>query len=240
MRTQSTNSRQSAKSSLLHIAISGLLVFCCCIEYVSTACSVATSSSTSKQASDLSSRSVQQSALQLARRAITEFLQTGKKIKAPNNLPVALRRRAAVFVTVEKRGQVTPRGCRGTLTPTYSSLADEIINNSIAAATRDNSEPPLRRDELEQCLISLTVVRRIETLQSIAQHDAENNGLIVQRGKRVGIVLPYEGRDAATQLLWAKRKAGLTDNATVQMREMYAVRFRESVSQTRNAAARRN
>jgi len=172
---------------------------------------------------------MQQTMLDLARRAMTQYLQRGTTLRTPTNLPPALRRRAAVLVTVEKRGQITPRGCRGTLQPSTASLADEIIRNSIAACARDRRVLPLRLTELPQCLISLTVVLRVEPLQSITGHDADNNGLIAQNGTRIGIVLPYEGRDAALQLKWAKRKAGLPDNAFVQLSELIAVRFRDSV-----------
>jgi len=179
---------------------------------------------------ELEDKAVQQSALNLARATMVEFLATRKTPAVPDlaSLPPALRRRAGVFVTVEKRGQITPRGCRGTLEPASDSLASEIVRNAVAACIRDRSEPPLRAAEIKQCLISLTVVRRTEPLQSIAQHDAENNGLIAESAGRIGIVLPYEGRDATTQLLWAKRKAGVADDAAVQLRELFAVRFRET------------
>jgi AMMECR1 domain-containing protein len=166
--------------------------------------------------------------LSLARRALTQYLQKGTTLRAPANLPPVLRRRAAVFVTVENRWKIAPRGCRGTLQPSTPTLADEIIRNSIAACSRDRRVPPLRLAELPQSLISLTVVLRVGPLQSIIEHDADNNGLIAQSGGHIGIVLPYEGRDAALQLKWAKRKAGLPDSAPVQLSELIAVRFREN------------
>ncbi|HVF09921.1 MAG TPA: AMMECR1 domain-containing protein [Abditibacteriaceae bacterium] len=172
---------------------------------------------------------VQQTMLSLARRAMTQYLQHGTMLRAPAHLPPILRRRAAVFVTVENRWKIAPRGCRGTLQPSTPTLADEIIRNSIAACSRDRRVAPLRLAELPQCLISLTVVLRVQPLSSIAGHDPDNNGLIAQSGSRIGIVLPYEGRDAAVQLKWAKRKAGLADDAPAQLSELIAVRFREKV-----------
>lgn len=182
-------------------------------------------------AQQLRASQVQKSALKLSRRAVTQFLQNGSTLRlSPEilaTLPPALRHRAGVFVTIEKRGQITPRGCRGTLQPITSNLAEEIVRNSIAACLRDAHQPKLRRDELPQTLISLTIVVKVQPISSIARHDAANNGLIAQSGSSIGVVLPYEGHDAPTQLIWAKRKAGLPPNAAAQLSELFAVRFRE-------------
>jgi len=191
-------------------------------------CGVTGAAEKNDDAAQWRSTKVQKAALQLARQSVSYFLKTGKTLAIPGKLPAPLLKRGAVFITIEKRGRIAPRGCRGTLQATYKNVADEIIHNAVAAASRDISEPPLRRDELGQCLISITVIQRIFAIQSIAQHDAENNGLIAQSGARIGIVLPFEGHDARTQLIWAKRKAGLKDDAAVQLKEMFAVRFRES------------
>jgi AMMECR1 domain-containing protein len=179
-------------------------------------------------AAQLQTPPVQKAALGLARRAMQTFLSSGQTIPVPHDVPPALKRRGAVFVTVEKRGQITPRGCRGTLQPISRTLGEEIVRNAIAACSRDRRVAPLRANELPQCLISLTVVLRVQPLASLAGHDAENNGLIARSGSRIGIVLPYEGRDAVTQEKWAKQKAGLSAGASAQLLELVAVRFREA------------
>ncbi len=179
-------------------------------------------------ATQLQNPTVQNLALQLSRRAMRTFLKTGQTISAPTDLPLALKRRAGVFVTVEKRGQITPRGCRGTLQPISRTLGEEIIRNSIAACSRDKRVAPLKFAELPNCLVSLTVVLRVAPIASIAQHDAQNNGLIARSGAKIGIVLPFEGRDAETQEKWAKLKAGLSENSPAPLLELFAVRFREN------------
>ena len=178
-------------------------------------------------AAQLQTPTVQKSALQLARRALETFLRTGKTISAPTDLPPVLKKRAGVFVTIEKKGQITPRGCRGTLQPISRTLAEEIIRNTIAAASRDKRVKPLEKEELPNCLISLTVVLSANPISSIAEHNAQNNGLIAKSGSKIGIVLPFEGRDAKTQEKWAKQKAGLNENTKAQLLELKAVRFRE-------------
>lgn len=181
-------------------------------------------------AAQLESAPVQKAALSLARHAMQTYLTSGKTCAPPADLPPALTRRGAVFVTVEKRGQIAPRGCRGTLQPVSRTLAEEIIRNAVAACSRDRRVPPLRAAELPRCLISLTVVLRVQPIASLAAHDAQNNGLIARSGSKVGIVLPFEGHDAAIQEKWAKRKAGLNENAPAQLLELVAVRFREPAS----------
>lgn len=176
----------------------------------------------------LESRPVQTAALALARHTMQSFLKTGQVPKVPAGLPPALKRRGAVFVTVEKRGQVTPRGCRGTLQPISSTLAEEIIRNTVAACSRDKRVAPLRFSEMPQCLVSLTVVLKVQPLSSLSAHDPQNNGLVARSGSKVGIVLPYEGRESITQAKWAKRKAGLNENSAAELLELVAVRFREA------------
>ena len=174
---------------------------------------------------------VQNAALQLARTALSHFFRTGKVLPTPADLPDALKKRGAVIVTLEKKNRVAPRGCRGTLQPRYKNLGEEIIHNSIAAATRDAREKPLQQNELKVCRISLTIILEMRPIQNLSQHDVENCGLIAQRGERIGLVLPYEGKDAQTQWKWARAKAGLKENEKAQMLEVEAVRFQEPISE---------
>ena len=170
---------------------------------------------------------VQSAALQLARTSLQHFFDTGKVLPTPNALPDVLQKRGAVIVTIEKKNRIAPRGCRGTLQPRAKTLGEEIIHNSIAAATRDAREKPLLRSELKECRISLTIILEMRPIQNLSQHDVENCGLIAQRGERIGLVLPYEGKDSQTQWKWARAKAGLKENEKAQMLEVVAVRFRE-------------
>lgn len=170
---------------------------------------------------------VRATALALARRALEAHF-AGRTLPPPlADLPAALKHRAGVIVTLEKPGRIQPRGCRGTLQARYSTLAEEIGRNALAAATRDAREKPLLPGELKSCRISLTIILAVKPIQSLAQHDVSRNGLIAQRGDRIGLVLPYEGKDAATQWRWARAKAGLEKHEKAQMLEVEAVRFRE-------------
>ena len=175
----------------------------------------------------LSNPRTQKAALSLARRTLETYFQDKKLLLPPNDLPAALKKRSGVIVTIEKRGRIAPRGCRGTIQPRYANLGEEIIRNVIAAATRDAKEKPLQAYELRDCRISLTFILSGKPIQNLSQHDVKNCGLIAQRGDRIGLVLPFEGKDATTQWKWARQKAGLRDGEKAQMLEVEAVRFRE-------------
>lgn len=170
---------------------------------------------------------LQTTALAIARRALAAHFEKRPQPPLAVDLPDVLKRRAGVIVTIEKPGRIAPRGCRGTLQPAYATLGEEIARNAIAAATRDAREKPLLQSELKQCRISLTVILAVRPIQNLSQHDVARNGLIAQRGDRIGLVLPYEGKDAATQWRWARAKAGLAQHEKAQMLEVEAVRFRE-------------
>jgi AMMECR1 domain-containing protein len=72
----------------------------------------------------------------LARATIDLYVRERKVIDVPEDLPDELvNRRAGTFVTLHKDGDL--RGCIGTITPTRTTLADEIIGNAILAATED-------------------------------------------------------------------------------------------------------
>ena len=168
-----------------------------------------------------------EAALSLARDTLRQFFRNGKPITQPSNLPTVFKSRAGIIVTIEKKGRVAPRGCRGTLQPVYKNLAEEIIHNALAAATRDAREEKLRESELAECRISLTIILSLKPIQSLSQHDATRCGLIAKNGTRIGLVLPYEGKDSATQWEWARRKAGLAADEKAEMLEVEAVRFKE-------------
>ncbi len=199
-----------------------LLVGCCGLSSVQ-----ARAQDEASWARELESPRVQSYALSLSRRSLGCFLSTHREMKVPDDVPSVLRRRAGVIVTLEKRGQIAPRGCRGTTEPLRESLAREIICNTIAAATRDKRVQPLQTAELSACIISLSIILKVEPIQSLSQHDTQSCGLMAQRGERIGLVLPFEGRVAQTQWKWARLKAGLKAGESAQMLEVHAVRFRE-------------
>ncbi len=151
----------------------------------------------------------------LAHAAVESYVRKHERLAAPEPLPPEMRDRRGVFVSLHRGGEL--RGCIGTISPQGPNLADEIIENAISAATRDPRFPPLRPAELEGLEISVDVLTPPERIQSIADQDPKQHGLIVQsrrdRWKR-GLLLPdLETIDTAEKQLYFTRvhKAGITD-----------------------------
>jgi AmmeMemoRadiSam system protein A len=126
-----------------------------------------------------------------------------------------MKSRAGAFVTLHRHGQL--RGCIGTIQPTQDNLAQEVIENAIAAATRDPRFPPLGADELADLDVKVDVMGQPEPVDSVADLDPRRYGLIVESARQPwkrGLLLPdLEGIDTAEkQLYWTRyHKAGITD-----------------------------
>lgn len=147
--------------------------------------------------------------VELARRAIEAYVSEGRVIAPPRDLPEELlARRAGAFVSLKKRGEL--RGCIGTFLPTEPTLAEEIIQNAIRAATEDPRFPPVRPGELPELSVSVDVLSPPEPT-TVEELDPKRYGVIVESGWRRGLLLPdLPGVDTVEeQLRIAKLKAGI-------------------------------
>lgn len=146
----------------------------------------------------------------LARDALETYIRAGKEIEAPPDLSGdLLTKQAGAFVSIKKDGQL--RGCIGTIAPTQRNLAEEIINSTISAGTKDPRFAPITPAELETLTISVDVLEPEEEIESEDELDPKVYGVIVRSGKKQGLLLPnLDGVDtAAEQVRIAKEKAGL-------------------------------
>lgn len=146
----------------------------------------------------------------LARQSAEYFVRTGKSIGAPGGLPPEmLTRRAGVFVSIKKDGQL--RGCTGTIEPAQKNIAAEIIENSIMSVSRDPRFDPVAPDELEELTYSVDVLTEPEPVNSPDMLDPSRYGVIVSSGYKRGLLLPdLEGVDTAeSQIRIALQKAGI-------------------------------
>lgn len=163
--------------------------------------------------------------VQLARRTIEQYVREHKVIDPPQTLTDEMQRRAGVFVSLHRHGDL--RGCIGTIEATQKNVALEIIHNAISAATRDPRFPVLRADELDDLEISVDVLGDPEPIASLAELDPKVYGVIVSAGGRRGLLLPdLEGVDSARQQVEiALRKAWIGPSEKYNMLRFKVVRY---------------
>lgn len=155
-------------------------------------------------------RSGEDAYTRLARQSAEYFVRTGKSIDVPDGLPPEmLSRRAGVFVSIKKDGQL--RGCTGTIEPSRENIAAEIIKNSVISVSRDTRFEPVASGELEDLTYSVDVLTEPEPVDSPDMLDARRYGVIVASGYKRGLLLPdLEGVDTAeSQIKIALQKAGI-------------------------------
>ena len=147
--------------------------------------------------------------LNLAKEAVETYVKE-KRVITPQNIPEELKRRAGVFVTIKKHGEL--RGCIGTIQGTQPNIAYEIVQNAISSATQDPRFPPVREEELPYLEYSVDILNPPERVTNISQLDPKVYGVIVERGWQRGLLLPdLEGVDTVEeQLRIASLKAGLS------------------------------
>ncbi|MCD6248643.1 MAG: TIGR00296 family protein [Hadesarchaea archaeon] len=153
--------------------------------------------------------------VRLARKAIETYLQSGKKIEAPE-VPQKLKEKRGVFVTLTKNGDL--RGCIGHPLPTMP-LVDAVIDAAISSATRDPRFPNVVEEELSKLKIEVSVLTlpekiEVETPRDYPKHvEIGKHGLIIELGINKGLLLPQVpvewNWDAEEFLSHACMKAGL-------------------------------
>ncbi|HPU01925.1 MAG TPA: AmmeMemoRadiSam system protein A, partial [Bacillota bacterium] len=155
--------------------------------------------------------------VKLARQALRHYLEQGHPLPPPDPLPPFFSRRAGVFVSLKKGGEL--RGCIGTVEPVRKNLAEEIIMNAVSAGLRDPRFPPVRLEELDEITFSVDVLMPPEKIESAAELDPARYGVIVRSGHRSGLLLPdIEGINTVEeQIAIARRKAGIGPHEPVEL-----------------------
>ncbi|AZR71934.1 AMMECR1 domain-containing protein [Anoxybacter fermentans] len=162
--------------------------------------------------------------VRLARQTIANHLE-GKKTSPPEELTPEMKKKAGVFVSIKKHGQL--RGCIGTTAPTQENVAQEVIQNAISAAFYDPRFFPIEKDELDELTISVDVLSEPEPIESIKELDPVRYGVIVKQGNKTGLLLPdLEGIDTPEQQVEiAKRKAGIITDDNIKLYRFKVTRY---------------
>ena len=165
--------------------------------------------------------------VRLARLTLEKHLQEGYHLSLPEaGAPDFLRNtRAGAFVSLHKFGEL--RGCIGTIVPTTGSLAEEIIQNAISAATGDPRFDPVTAEELPYLTIHVDVLNPPEPVLDKSALDPKIYGVIVEKGMHRGLLLPdLEGVDTVEeQLNIACRKGGIDPNGSFRMERFTVTRY---------------
>jgi len=117
----------------------------------------------------------------LAKQAVETYIKEEKIIEPPKDLPKEFfERRTGTFVTIEKsdkrlskndlrfaRSDKQLRGCIGTYLPTRINIAEEIIHNAVAAATKDYRFGPIREEELSQLFYTVYILSEPELVKDV-------------------------------------------------------------------------
>ncbi len=135
--------------------------------------------------------------VKLARKAVEEYLRTGKIISSPKDVPAKLQQRCGAFVTINslKQGKEELRGCIGYPYPT-TILTQAVIECAISSATQDPRFCPISAEELDQVVFEVSVLTPPEAVDTENPADLPSkikvgeDGLIVAKGFHKGLLLP--------------------------------------------------
>ncbi len=163
--------------------------------------------------------------VRLARAAIEAYVRHGRVIDVPDDTPDDLKSTCAgAFVCLKLHGDL--RGCIGTIEPVRHSLAAEIIDNAISAATRDPRFLPVEPEELAELEVSVDVLFPPEEVDDMTCLDPKRFGVIVENGSRRGLLLPdLDGVDTVEQQVEiARHKAFIHQSEPIKLYRFEVVR----------------
>ncbi|HDH07262.1 MAG TPA: TIGR00296 family protein [Thermoproteales archaeon] len=137
--------------------------------------------------------------VRLARKAVEEYIKTGKIISPPPDTPPRmLSDPYGVFTTIEvynPTGRNELRGCIG-FPRGYKNVVTAVIQSAIAAATEDPRFPPMSFEELGKVVFEVSVLSPLKLLkvkdprQLLDIVKVGVHGLVVEKPPFSGLLLP--------------------------------------------------
>ncbi len=117
--------------------------------------------------------------VELAKKAVESYIKKGETIEIPDDLSKEiLVKKFGSFITIEKNGQL--RGCIGTYLPTRENVAQETIQNAIAAATEDYRFGAIQKEELNSLSYTVYVLEKPELVKDVKELNPRKYGIIVR------------------------------------------------------------
>ena len=162
--------------------------------------------------------------VRLARKTVETYVKI-HRIPEVKHIAPELAGQAGVFVSIHKGNDL--RGCIGTIGPTQSNIAQEIIQNAVSSATRDPRFPPITTDELPELNYKVDILMEPEPVRGKDELNPKKYGVIVEAGWRRGLLLPdLEGVDTVErQIEICRAKAGIEDNEPVRLYRFEVKRY---------------
>ena len=173
-----------------------------------------------------------------ARKAVTEFLSNGNRMKLESDLEEKFSFNSGVFVTLNNPGGL--RGCIGFPMP-EKKLSHAIIEGAIAAATEDPRFPSVKTNELNDIVFEVTVLTPpveidvSDPMEYLEKIKVGRDGLIIRHSFSSGLLLPQVpveyGWDVEEFLQHTCEKAGLArdtwKNESVKIEKFEGIIFKE-------------
>jgi AmmeMemoRadiSam system protein B/AmmeMemoRadiSam system protein A len=153
--------------------------------------------------------------LRAARDNITSWMAKGRGVRfVSTGVPKNCLVKRGAFVTIKNRGSL--RGCIGYIAAD-KPLIMAVLDSSYNAAFKDPRFAPLRKEELKDTAIEISVLEEPVLVQSPKEVQVGRDGLIIARGMNRGLLLPQvateQGWNRETFLKNACLKAGLPPDA---------------------------
>ena len=136
----------------------------------------------------------QKALLALARQTIAGLVGAPAPESPPQDLPGPEMERGA-FVTLHEHGRL--RGCIGNFVG-QGPLTRTIEEMAVAAASQDPRFPPLRRDELDQVDLEISVLSPLRSIEDVSEIKVGVHGIYIISPRGRGVLLPQ----VATEYGW--------------------------------------
>lgn len=125
------------------------------------------------------------------------------------------RKSAGVFVTLSKNGAT--RACWGSVYAQQADIVHETIFSTLGALTKEYRFRPIRKSELPDLKIQVSIIRDIIAINNFASVNPLKDGIMVRSGGRSGVILPGEATDAYYEFVLARLKAGIKPGEPCQI-----------------------
>ncbi|MFH0702502.1 MAG: AmmeMemoRadiSam system protein A [bacterium] len=167
---------------------------------------------------------------ELAKLTVEKYITEEQLPEFPQELTGINIEKAGTFVCIKTKDD-NLRGCIGTIFPTKQNIIEEIIYNSISAATADTRFQKIQNNELNNLKYSVDVLYTPEKISLITELDPKIYGIIVVSAKtrKQALLLPdLDGIDTVeSQISACMRKAGIPPNEPIIIHKFKVERYAE-------------